>query len=64
MNNSQKEAIKKIDELVKKAHEALNEAEKIADEHKLSFCFNHAYGMGGSYEDGEWYASSHSCYYR
>ena len=68
---TREEANKEIQALVARAYAAIRHAEEIADEHKLSFSFSPAYGMGGRYngdpddwgydqEDG-WRASSHSC---
>ncbi len=62
---------KQIQKLCAEALEKVREAEKLATEHKLTFSFDVAYGMGGTFygdetmrdeykEDG-WYASSHSC---
>jgi hypothetical protein len=70
------EAAKEINDALESAQSLVWEAERIADEHGLSFSMNlGAYGMGGSYtplEDGEedeygdlkesgWQASSQSC---
>ena len=74
---TKQELTKHLADLVQAAYDALNAAEAFADEHKLSFNFSPAYGMGGSY-DGEvenrsvpeyvdredhdgWYPSSQSC---
>ena len=67
---TKQEAAAKIADLVAQAHNAINEAESLADEHKLDFSFSVAYGMGGTYypaghkygwtEEG-WNPSSHSC---
>lgn len=40
----------KLDALVQKAYNAVYEAQAYADEHKLSFSFELAYGMGGTYQ--------------
>lgn len=68
-----KEAMKKISALTGEARNLIREAEEIAKEAKVSFSFDVAYGMGGTYvpegaEDGYmnngesgWQASSHSC---
>jgi hypothetical protein len=70
------EAAKEINDALESAQSLIWEAERIADEHGLSFSMNlGTYGMGGSYtplEDGEedeygdlkesgWSASSQSC---
>lgn len=70
------QAAKEINDFLESAQALVWEAERIADEHNLSFNMNlGAYGMGGSYtplEDGEedeygdlkesgWQASSQSC---
>jgi hypothetical protein len=67
---TKEKAVAKIAELVQQAYDALNEAESVADEHKLDFSFSPAYGMGGTYypagheykwvEEG-WNPSSQSC---
>lgn len=61
-----------IDMKVEEAHKLIKECEKIADEHKLSFRWSLAYGMGGFYsgdpaeraeyetEQG-WISSSSNC---
>jgi hypothetical protein len=43
------EAAAKIKELLDKAHDAIHEAEKIADESGVDFSFNVSWGMGGRY---------------
>lgn len=48
-NISAGDAKKLIDEKVKAAYALITEAQVIADEHKLSFSFDVAYGMGGTY---------------
>lgn len=48
---------KKVNEFTK----ALSEAESIADKFDLEFDLDTAYGMGGSYRNGEWHPSSQSC---
>lgn len=63
-----KEKTGELARLVQEAREALKAAEKFADEHKLSFTFDPAYGMGGTYYgkgfwdaqkegDDDWYSS-------
>lgn len=60
---------KTIEEAVKAAHDALAEAERLADETGRGFNFNVVYGMGGYYDPEEenentgthWYPSSQSC---
>ncbi len=68
-----KEALKNIAEKTKLAMELIKECTKIADEAKVSFSFDIAYGMGGTYRgdpetrrgedyhDDGWHASSYSC---
>lgn len=58
-NNPEKE-LKKIVGLINKH---LEEAEKIANKHELSFSIYPEYGMGGTYDgsEGRWYPSSQSC---
>jgi hypothetical protein len=66
---SKQEASAAIAELVQQAYGFINAAEKIADEHELSFSFDIAYGMGGTYDptyeqeysEGNWHPSSQSC---
>lgn len=56
------EAQGKIAEQIKIAKDAIAEAERIADEHKIRFNWDGpSYGMGGSYDDEGWSASSQSC---
>lgn len=68
---SKEEAQKKIQQHLATARAEIAEACKLADEHKTSFSWDLAYGMGGEYEgnpdlrseyseDG-WQSSSHSC---
>lgn len=74
---SEREAHDRIAELVQQAYDALSEATRIADQHKIEFDFSPAYGMGGTYlpagsqdpwsastdalPEGQWQSSSHSC---
>lgn len=67
---STKELQAQLEELVIAANAALNKATVFADEHKLSFTFEPAYGMGGQYVgdavgydymDSGWNPSSVSC---
>jgi hypothetical protein len=68
---TKEEAVAKIAVLVQQAYDALNEAESVADEHKLGFSFCPTYGMGGYYEGDEnarwsenddgWQPSSQGC---
>lgn len=46
---TREEGTKKIGELVNEAHAALHAAETIADDLGISFDFDPAYGMGGTY---------------
>lgn len=57
------EAVKQISELTQQAYELIRQAQVIANEAEVDFCFDVAYGMGGTYsgEDGEWYPSSQGC---
>jgi hypothetical protein len=71
---TKEEANAKISEHLAAAYASINEAETLAVEHGLSFSFEVAYGMGGSFSGSEygqpgefgdefdgWYASSQSC---
>lgn len=74
---TKQEATAALAKLVSAVYEAVSAATEFADEHKLSFSLDIAYGMGGSY-DGDvenrytpeyvdpedhdgWYPSSQSC---
>ncbi len=68
---TKEDAQKEVQRLAAEAMELIRKAEKIADEHKVNFRFDVAYGMGGTYqgdpdrryvndEDG-WQPSSMSC---
>ncbi len=58
-----------VKEAVAAAYEALNEAERLADETGEGFSFSPCYGMGGFYDPEEededtgshWYPSSMGC---
>lgn len=60
---------KTVKEAVSAAYEALQEAERIADETGEGFNFSPVYGMGGYYDPGEeneytensWFPSSLGC---
>lgn len=65
-----KELYEELNKKVQAVYAALKVATDYADEHKLSFEFGAAYGMGGSYvgdprdrdyPDTCWYPSSSSC---
>ena len=66
-----KEANKVIAKKLMEAEALIRECEKIADEHKLGFSWDLAYGMGGwysgnpeardAYSDSGWSSSSSSC---
>lgn len=75
-NGTLQEAVKEINRLLDEAQASVWAAERVADEHNLSFSMDlGGYGMGGTYtplEDGEedeygdlkesgWNASSQSC---
>lgn len=47
--NSSAVAMSRINELVKQAHDLIAQAEKIADENKVTFDFSVEYGVGGTY---------------
>ncbi len=49
MSNNKQEKLKEIADLLKKAEDTIKEAEKIANEHKLSFSWDLSYGMGGHF---------------
>lgn len=62
------QASKELAALVEAFEKALSAAEAFADEHKLGFNIDPAYGMGGYYNGGEetycddgWNPSSQSC---
>lgn len=58
---SQQEANQKLSDMVSEIYAKIAEAQKFADENKLSFGLEVEYGMGGYYEEGEWHPSSQSC---
>lgn len=64
---NREKAIKRIVELVDAARASIKSAEKLADEHNVSFDFSLTYGAGAWYEpksdteNGQWQASSGSC---
>lgn len=64
---TKEEAVAALAKHVKDAYASIEKAEKLADEHGLSFNFELAYGMGGCYsseeaaDGGEWHPSSQSC---
>ena len=68
---TKEEATKKIQEQLNIAYAAIAEAEKLGIEHDISFSFDVAYGMGGTFmpnpddyyemDGAGWLASSHSC---
>ena len=70
---SKNKAYKEIENLKTKAMQLIKEAEEIAKKNNVSFSFDVAYGMGGTFsnetggydsdETGEWcwQPSSHSC---
>lgn len=66
---STKELQQELAALVNAAEEALSKATSFADEHKLSFSYSPAYGMGGYYNSNPedrwqelgWNPSSQSC---
>ncbi len=49
-DEEKQKAYEKIAEALKVASEKLEEAQALADEHALSFTWDLAYGMGGTYE--------------
>jgi len=64
MSDEQKKAVQaEIENKINQAQSLIAECEKLADQHKLHFDWDLAYGMGGWYNgaDGEWAASSQSC---
>lgn len=58
---SKQEANQKLSDLVQEVYAKLAEAQKLADEHELSFGLDVEYGMGGYYDEGQWHPSSQSC---
>lgn len=62
------QAANEISRLLNDAYKSINKAEALANEHKLSFEFGVAYGLGGTYYGDEeerseycadgWYSSS------
>lgn len=58
---SKQEATAKLSDLVQEVYAKLEQAQKLADEHELSFGLDVEYGMGGYYEEGQWHPSSQSC---
>lgn len=65
---NQEQANAAIAEKVEAAYKLISEAESLADEYKLDFCFDLAYGMGGTYsgkpdswQEPGWNPSSQSC---
>ena len=61
--NTRKTADKQITDLLSQARSLISQAENIADENGVTFCFNLEYGMGGTYyphgreNDHEWESS-------
>lgn len=58
---TKQEANENLSKLVAEVYKKLGEAQTFADKHNLSFSLDVEYGMGGSYEEGEWHPSSQSC---
>lgn len=65
---TKEEANKLISEKINAAYALITEASELADEHKLDFSFDVAYGMGGTYvgdpdkwQEPGWNPSSQSC---
>jgi hypothetical protein len=63
---TKEEAAAKIKTLVDSAYATIGEAQKLADEHALSFEFSLGYGMGGTYagvgsQEWVWYSSDAGC---
>lgn len=70
---TKEQAQREAQRLAAEAMKLIRQAEKIADEHKVSFGFDVAYGMGGTYEgdpelrstdygsDEGWQPSSQGC---
>lgn len=50
MSDDKKEIYEKIADLLTVSQKAIEEAQALADEHALSFTWDLAYGMGGTYE--------------
>lgn len=50
-----------LSEKLSQAQALISECETLADQYELDFSVDLAYGMGGTYEEGEWHPSSQSC---
>lgn len=61
--SNENEAREEINKLISKAYDAINRAEELANKFNITFDFDVAYGMGGSYDpvEGEWVSSSENC---
>lgn len=62
------EAKKEIQKLLAHARDLITQAEKLANDHQVTFYFAVDYGMGGEYDGGNvgtdehgWNPSSHNC---
>lgn len=58
MNDNNAIQIKELETKIKKIYSLLDEAERFADKHQLSFRFDPSFGLGGEYQpqtpkDGE-----------
>jgi hypothetical protein len=58
---SKEDAQKLISDKIEQAYALIRECEGLATEHGLYFSFDLEYGMGGSFDEGEWHPSSQSC---
>jgi hypothetical protein len=60
---TEQEIKEEMKRLVYEAEAKLVEAERFAEENKIGFSWEPAYGMGGWYdgEEQQWYPSSESC---
>lgn len=56
MSMTKQEALAKIAELTNDALAKIRQAEKIAEEHQVSFSFGLEYGMGGTFDE-DWDSS-------
>lgn len=74
-DQARRDANAEISKKLDQARQLLKECQALADQHALSFSFNPAYGMGGTYygkgneewssssdgSEGEWVSSSSQC---
>lgn len=58
---SREEAIERIAAVQSEINALLQYVESICDYHDLTHSINIAYGMGGTYSNGQWESSSSNC---